>query len=69
MLPGLHSQVGHEFFAGGSFGSNLNFALESKIFGCHQLKKIVNDLPVEAACIRAGAYDSLTIEKKDGAVF
>ena len=69
MLPGLHGQVGHEFFTGGSFGSDFNFFLKCKILGSHQLKKIIDDLPVETAGIRAGTNDSLTIEKKDAAVF
>lgn len=61
ILFGLHQQISHQFFPGGSFGGQLNLLIQHNVFGCNNMQKIGNNLVMEFTGIAAGGDDPAAV--------
>ena len=58
--PGLPLQIGHQLFAGGAAGQQLDFAVEAFVLLRQQPHQIANQTVMLAASLRAGGQQPLT---------
>ena len=68
ILLGLHKQVGHQLFPGGSVGCDFDFLVEHEILGCYHPKKIEDDSAVKGTGTGAADRNSAAVDKHDLAV-